>query len=145
VPPTPPPPAPTCTTSAHTAPRTRDQAEARLAALAAVTPKAVDPALLEQLPLAGDIVPSLPPDLKARLFDAFDLQILWNKPGRQATVFAEITEDALDALDGILNPGLDGYDDTAELSPAEPDVMEDLFESPIAGIRVHRAGQIWWQ
>jgi len=43
----------------------REDTEARLAALAAITPKAVDPALLEELPLAGDIVPGLPPDLRA--------------------------------------------------------------------------------
>ena len=102
-----------------------------LGTLAATTPKAADPTLLEELPLAGDILPSLPPDLKARLFDAFDLQILWNKPGGQATVFAEITEATLRALPGILDPGRDGYDDTAEGTHREPAVVEDLFEAPM--------------
>ena len=92
----------------------REQAQAQLDTLAAATPQAADPALLDELPLAGDILPGLPPDLKARLFDAFDLQILWNKPGGQATVFAEITDATLRALPAILNPGQDGYDDTAE-------------------------------
>jgi len=73
----------------------REHAEARLAALAAVTPKSVDPALLEELPLAGDIVLGLPADLRARLLDAFDLQVLWNKPGGQATVSAELTDATL--------------------------------------------------
>jgi hypothetical protein len=29
----------------------------------------------------GDILPGLPPALKTRLFAAFDLEGLWNKPG----------------------------------------------------------------
>ena len=82
----------------------RGQAQAQLDALEASVPKAVDPALLDELPLAGDILPGLDPGLKARLFDAFDLQVLWNKPARQATVFAEITEATLRALPGLLNP-----------------------------------------
>ena len=77
---------------------------------------------------AGDILPA---DLKTRLFDAFDLQILWNKPGQQATVFAEITEATIQALPGILDPGRDGYDDTAEGANGEPAFGEDLFEAPI--------------
>ena len=43
----------------------REQAEAQLSALAAATPKAADTTLLEELPLAGDILPGLPADLKA--------------------------------------------------------------------------------
>lgn len=52
--------------------------------------------------------------LKARLLDAFDLHILWNKQDRQATIWGEITDATLQALPGILNPGQDGYDDTSE-------------------------------
>src|SRR6185312_12123360 len=100
-------------------------------ALNAATPRAADPALLDELPLAGDILPGLPPDLKARLLDAFDIQILWNKPGRQATVHAEITDATLQALPAILNPGQDGYDDTSELILDNLAGMEDLFEAPI--------------
>jgi len=110
----------------------REQAQAQLDTLAADTPKATDPALLDELPLAGDVLPGLDPHLKARLFDAFDLQILWNKPGRQATVHAEITEATLRALPGILDPGQDGYDDTAaDITAGEIADVEDLFESPI--------------
>ncbi len=113
----------------------REQAEAQLATLAKTTPKAADPTLLDQLPLAGDILPRLSPELKAGLFAAFDLQVLWNKPGQQATVFAEITEATLTALPAILNPGQDGYHDTAaEDATQKPGAMEDLFEPSI----VHR-------
>ena len=111
----------------------REQVESQLAALAQVTPKAADPALLDQLPMPDDILPGLTPQLKAKLFQAFDLQVLWNKPGQQATVFAEITEATLQALPGILNPGRDGYDDTADDDPGEPGSVGHLFESPMGG------------
>jgi hypothetical protein len=91
----------------------REQLETQLVALAKTTPHAADPALLDQLPALGDILPGLPPALKARLFAAFDLEILWNKPGQQATVHAEITEATLAALPAIVDPGQDGYHDTS--------------------------------
>jgi hypothetical protein len=97
--------------------------------------------LLAELPLAGDILPGLPDDLKARLFDAFDIQILWNKTGRQATVHAEITEATLQALPGILNPARDGYDDTAEQNLGDTGMVEDLFEAPIVH-PIHRQARI---
>ncbi len=119
----------------------REQLDAQLTALNAATPRACDPALLDELPLAGDILPRLPAELKARLLDAFDIQILWNKPGRQATVFAEITDATLRALPAILNPGQDGYDDTNEPPANDPAAGEDLFETPI-GTRIDRGGRI---
>ena len=115
----------------------REQLQTQLAALAQSTPQAVDPALLGQLPLAGDILPGLSPELKAELFQAFGPQVLWNKPGRQATVFAEITEATLRALPGILDPGRDGYDDTADRDPGDHGSVEHLFESPIRTVTVH--------
>jgi hypothetical protein len=54
--------------------------------------QAADTSLLDQLPLAGDVLPRLSPRLKARLFQVFDISVLWNKPGRQVTVTAEITD-----------------------------------------------------
>jgi len=110
----------------------REQAQAQLGTLQASAPKAADPALLDELRLAGDVLAGLDPALKARLFAAFDLQFLWNKPGRQATVFAEITEATLQALPGILDPGQDGYDDTADIASSEAADGEDLFESPLS-------------
>jgi len=109
----------------------REQIQAQLDALAQTTPKAADTTLLDALPLAGDILPGLDPQLKAKLFQAFDLQVLWNKTGRQATVFVEITEATLRALPAILNPGQDGYDDNIVSIPSQAAAMEDLFESPI--------------
>ena len=91
----------------------REQIETQLQALSKTAPQATDPALLDELPALGDILPSLPPALKARLFAASGLEILWNKPGQQATVFAEITENTLQAIPGITDPAQDGYHDTS--------------------------------
>ena len=96
----------------------RTQAETRLAELAAATPRAADPALLDELPYCQDILDGLPPALKARLFAAIDLSILWNKTGSQVTVYATITDTTLTALADILHPGQDGYHDTAAPAPA---------------------------
>jgi hypothetical protein len=91
----------------------RTAAEARLADLTAEQPKAADPAILDEVPYAGDIIPTLPPALKARLFAVSDLAILWNKDKTQATVSVTITDATLAALPEILNPAQPGYHDTA--------------------------------
>ena len=117
----------------------REHLETQLQALAKTVPAAADPALLDELPVLGDILPTLPPALKARLFAAFDLEILWNKPGGQATVFAEITENTLQAIPGIIDPGQDGYHDTStspdETGPGQAAPMWDLAST-------HRGGTV---
>jgi hypothetical protein len=120
----------------------RDEADAetQLTALTASRPRAADPAILDEIPYAGDILPALPPALKARLFAAFDLSILWNKTGNQATVHAEITDATLRALPAILNPDRDGYHDTA--APAgtgntTPASAGQLAQPPITGSLSH--------
>ncbi len=116
----------------------REQIETQLKTLAMTVPAPADPALLDQLPLAGDVLPRLPPRLRTLLFQAFDLEVLWNKADRQATVHAEITEATLRVLPAILDPGQDGYHDT---DPGEPAPVEDLFDTPISGPVLHRAGR----
>jgi hypothetical protein len=111
--------------------------EHRSARLAA-RPQRGLPAVRRARPAGGH--PTWPgPGLKARLFAAFDLQVLWNKPGRQATVHAEITEATLRALPALLDPGQDGYDDTADIASGETADVEDLFESPKAAKMLHRS------
>lgn len=119
---------------------------------------AADPALLDQLPFTGDILPGLPPALKARLFAAFGLEILWNKPGQQVTVFAEITEiteNTLQAISGITDPSQDGYHDTStdDADSGQPAPMWDLTNThrfirtprslTFASSRPACAGPIW--
>jgi site-specific DNA recombinase len=111
----------------------REQAEAKLKNLDKTAPAAADPALLDQLPLAGDILPGLPPALKARLLAVFDIEVLWNRADRQATVHAEITENTLKAVPGTLDPDQDGYQDTDPASSADETVdLAHLFSTPRA-------------
>jgi hypothetical protein len=109
--------------------------------LAGAGPPPGKSALLDHLPLAGDILPGLPPALKARLFAAFGLEILWNKPGQQATVFAEITENTLQAIPGITNLGQDGYHDTSTnpdgTDPGQPAPIWDLTNTNRGGTLSH--------
>ena len=76
----------------------RQQTQAQLDALEAIVPQAADLSLLDLLPMAGDVLSGMDPAVKARLLAAFDLGVLWNKPGKQATVWAEITDATLKAL-----------------------------------------------
>jgi hypothetical protein len=57
-----------------------------------------DPALLDELPELATRLDELPERLQADLFAAFDIQILWNPPLKQATFFATIT----DTITGIV-------------------------------------------
>jgi hypothetical protein len=61
----------------------RERLEGQLKALAKTAPAAADTSLLDRLPLAGDVLPRLSPTLKARLFQVFDITVLWNKAARQ--------------------------------------------------------------
>jgi DNA invertase Pin-like site-specific DNA recombinase len=97
----------------------RTQAETQLRDLTAEQPKAADTSILDEIPYAGDILPDLPPDLKARLLDIFDVSILWNQPDHQATVTAVITDTTLQALPEILSTLQDGYHDTTAPAPAQ--------------------------
>src|SRR5208282_1466382 len=53
--------------TASPVPPRRTQAETDLATLTATRPRTADPAILGEIPCAGDVLPGLPPALKARL------------------------------------------------------------------------------
>jgi hypothetical protein len=110
----------------------REQIETQLKALERTTPTAADPTLLDQLPLAGDIFNDLPAALKTRLFQAFDIEVSWNKPARQATVRIEITEATLQAIPAILDPTQDGYHDTTP-ETSQPTPTGHLLNTPGTG------------
>jgi hypothetical protein len=100
----------------------REQIDAQLAALAKTAPAATDPALLDELPLLGGH-PARPAPHRSRpaCSPRSASKILWNKPGQQVTVFAEITDRTLQAIPGLTDPGQDGYHDTStETAPALP-------------------------
>jgi site-specific DNA recombinase len=105
----------------------RERLEAQLKTLAKTTPAAADAELLDRLPLAGDVLPRLTPRLKAKLFQAFGITVLWNKPASQATARAEITDTTLRTVPAILDPSQDGYDDTdPDTAADQPEPMRDL-------------------
>ncbi len=112
----------------------RTAAEAKLTALTSERPRGADPAILEEVPLAGDILPYLPPALKARLFAVTDLSIVWSKDKNQATVTAVITDATLAALPEILDPDQPGYHDTAAVDSGP---MWVSAGPPIAGLKPH--------
>jgi len=112
----------------------RTAAEDKLAALESQQPKAADPAILDEIPYLGDLIPALPPALKAHLFAAFDLGILWNKEDWQATITVTITDDTLAALPEILDPDQPGYHDTAT---ADPETMWVSARPPMTGPTAH--------
>jgi hypothetical protein len=90
----------------------REDIEAQLAALAKTTSQATDPALLNQLPISGDVLPDLPSALKAPPVRRLRPGSAVEQAGQQATVFAEITDATLAAVPGILDPSQTGYHDT---------------------------------
>jgi hypothetical protein len=94
-------PAPALTQS-RTFPATADQAR-KLTALAKQTGETGgDPALLDALPMLGDVLPKLPNKIKTQLFDAVDLAMLYSKAKNQVTCFATITASTPAALAAII-------------------------------------------
>jgi DNA invertase Pin-like site-specific DNA recombinase len=68
----------------------RTQINAQLADLASTAPAAADPALLDNLPLLGDLLASAPARLQQQLYQAFDIQALYNKNLHQVTIFGRV-------------------------------------------------------
>jgi hypothetical protein len=70
----------------------RDQIKTKLSALAKQADEhGGDPALLDALPMLGDVLDKLPNKVKAQLFDALDLAMLHSKTKNQITCRATIT------------------------------------------------------
>jgi site-specific DNA recombinase len=62
-----------------------------------------DPDLLDALPLLGDILTQAPARLQQQLYQAFDLQILYDSGKHQVSIHAAITPATPDALAAIIN------------------------------------------
>ena len=52
--------------------------------------------------MLGDVLPTLPDRIKARLFEAFDLAMLYHKKDNQVTCWATITPSTRAALAAII-------------------------------------------
>jgi hypothetical protein len=61
-----------------------------------------DPALLDQLPVLGDILTTAPPDLVEELFEAFHLHAVYSKQHRQVTIRVTITDATPQAVTRLL-------------------------------------------
>jgi hypothetical protein len=110
----------------------REQLQAQLDTLDTTTPRPADLSLLDQLPLAGNPLPRLTAQDKALLFQALNLEILWNPADRQATIWVEITDTTLRAIPAILDPDQDGYHDT---DPGQPKPACDFDKPPRTGTK----------
>jgi hypothetical protein len=86
-----------------------------------------DPSLLDQVPMLGDILERAPDRLKQKLFDAFDIQALYNKAGNQVTLWATITPSTPAALAAII-----AASETPDLAAllASQDHVSDLPSQP---------------
>ncbi len=85
-----------------------------------------DPALLDRLPMLGDILDAAPDRIKQKLFDAFDIQALYSKTHNQVTLWATITPATPAALAAIIadseTPDLTAQDHVSDLA-SHPGVL----------------------
>jgi hypothetical protein len=65
--------------------------QAELDQIQADQPAEDDPALLDELPYAAAAFTTAPENLKAKIYAAFDIQVLYRAPIKQATIWATIT------------------------------------------------------
>jgi hypothetical protein len=82
-----------------------------------------DPALLDALPILGDILTQAPPGLAERLFEDFHVQAVYSKQLHQVTIRATITDATPDAVarllrDHRITPGKMREHDFEETVPA---------------------------
>jgi hypothetical protein len=77
-----------------------------------------DATLIDELPELPGRLDELPERIQAALFAAFDIQVLWNPPMRQATFFATITDTSPGIITDLLTRASD--DDPATTSAAHP-------------------------
>jgi hypothetical protein len=82
----------------------RDDIDGKVHALAKEATQTTDgdPALLDRLPMLGDLLGMVPDQIKQQLLDAFDVQALYSKTKNQVTLWATITPSTPVALAAII-------------------------------------------
>jgi hypothetical protein len=101
---------------------------------------AANPDLLDALPQLGDIVADAPARLQ-QPYDAFDLQMLYNKEDHQVSIYAAITHATPATLAAILadcgTPGTGSTPGSSTPSPQPADTRLPISDSPRtpAGVR----------
>src|SRR5712691_9950214 len=81
----------------------------------------IDPDLLDDLPLLGDILASAPARLQAGPYQAFSLELLYNNDMHQGTIWATITDATPRALAAII---VGSEDFTAAAAPPVSDLAQ---------------------
>jgi site-specific DNA recombinase len=108
----------------------RAQINAQLADLAKTDTGPGDPALLDALPMLGDLLANAPARLQQQLYDAFDLQALYKKNMHQVTIHITITDSTPRAVAAIINDTGDDPGSTAP-EPGEQARFSDLAQAPM--------------
>ena len=75
---------------------------ARRAELDTAAPDVMDPTLLDELPVLGDILTGAPPELTEELFEAFHVQAVYSKELHQVTIHITITDTTPHAVHRLL-------------------------------------------
>jgi site-specific DNA recombinase len=75
----------------------------QLSAVLAAPARGNDPALLDALPLLGDILTQAPAQLQQQLYQAFDLQVLYDSGKHQVSIHAVITPATPNTLAAIIS------------------------------------------
>ena len=91
----------------------RVQISTQLADLAKTSTGPGDPALMDALPLLGDLLADAPARLQQQLYDAFDLKALCKKNMHQVTIHVTITDSTPRAVAVIINHASDHPGSTA--------------------------------
>jgi hypothetical protein len=82
----------------------REQIKQRLSALTRAGQQEQDPALLDQLPILGDVFTGATARVRAQLVHALDTELLYSKTRRKLTMRATITPHTRAALAAIIEP-----------------------------------------
>ena len=110
----------------------RETIEAQLKALASDTGRGNDPDLLDELPELAGRLDELPEHIQAELFAAFDIQVLWNPPMRQATFFATITDTTPGIITDLLARAGDDNPGSAAAPATSSNAVAGFTRSPYA-------------
>jgi hypothetical protein len=102
----------------------RTRLEAELTALEAATTQDNDPALLDKLPVLGDVLTGAPGRLIEQLFDAFHVTAVYNNDLHQVTINATLTDATPQAIADLL---ADPQTEQATPPTTAPTPTEDHF------------------
>ena len=108
----------------------RKTIETQLSELAADTTPASDPRLVDLLPEVASDLAGLPHDLQAELLAAFDIQIVWNAPMRQATIHATITDTTPEVITALLIRASTGPAHTTKVWPPSDQLTTTAIKPP---------------